>query len=79
MAIKIKVLELSENKGRILFEGEGNTYMNVLTDELLKDPELIVTTKGDRAPLEAVLDAAKRLSGYAAGLLHQLETVAPEA
>ncbi|MDN7024950.1 DNA-directed RNA polymerase subunit L [Methanoculleus sp. FWC-SCC1] len=94
MAVKIKVLELSENKTRILFEGEGNTYMNVLTDELLKDPavdvaqykqqfkfsdpELVVTTKGDRAPLDAVVDAAKRLSGYATGLLHELETVATE-
>lgn len=88
MAIKIKVLELEEKKARILFEGEGNTYMNALADELLEDPavdvaqykqpfkfsdpELIVTTKGDRAPLDAVQDAAKRLSGYASGLLREL-------
>ena len=91
MAMKLKLLELTDDKARILFEGEGNTYVNALAAELLSDPgvdvahhkqafqfsdpELVVTTIGGRDPLLAVTDAAKRLSGYAGELLQQMEAL----
>ncbi|GLI47406.1 DNA-directed RNA polymerase subunit L [Methanoculleus sp. FWC-SCC3] len=91
MAMKLKLLELTDDKARILFEGEGNTYVNALAAELINDPgvdvahhkqafqfsdpELVVTTIGGRPPLLAVTDAAKRLSGYAGELLQQMEAL----
>jgi DNA-directed RNA polymerase subunit L len=91
MAMKLKLLELTDDKARILFEGEGNTYVNALAAELLNDPgvdvahhkqafqfsdpELVVTTIGGRPPLLAITDAAKRLSGYAGELLQQMEAL----
>jgi len=91
MAMKLKLLELTDDKARILFEGEGNTYIDALAAELIRDPqvdvaqrkqafrftdpELIVTTVGGRSPLLAITDAAKRLSGYAGELLRQMETL----
>jgi DNA-directed RNA polymerase subunit L len=91
MAMKLKLLELTNEKARILFEGEGYTYLDALAAELLKDPgvdvaqrkqafkftdpELVVTTVGGRSPLDAVIDAAKRLSGCAGELLQQMETL----
>ncbi|MGI5938844.1 DNA-directed RNA polymerase subunit L, partial [Methanoculleus thermophilus] len=91
MAMKIKLLELTDDKARILFEGEGNTYINALAAELLNDPdvdvaqrrqafkftdpELVVTTINGRPPLLAVTDAAKRLSSVAEELLRQVKTL----
>lgn len=91
MAMKLKLLELTDDKARILFEGEGNTYVNALAAELINDPgvdvahhkqafqfsdpELVVTTIGGRPPLLAITDAAKRLSGYAGELLSQMEAL----
>lgn len=91
MAMNLKILELTEDKVRILFEGEGNTYINALAAELINDPdvdvaqhkqafrfsdpELVVTTVGGRSPLLATIDAAKRLSGYAGELLQQMEAL----
>jgi DNA-directed RNA polymerase subunit L len=91
MAMNLKILELTEDKVRILFEGEGNTYINALAEELINDPdvdvaqhkqafrfsdpELVVTTVGGRSPLLATIDAAKRLSGYAGELLQQMEAL----
>jgi DNA-directed RNA polymerase subunit L len=91
MAMKLKLQELTDDKARILFEGEGNTYINALAVELLNDPkvdvaqhrqvfqfsdpELVVTTIDGRPPLLAVTDAAKRLSGYAGELLRQMEAL----
>ncbi|CVK32965.1 MAG: DNA-directed RNA polymerase subunit L [Methanoculleus bourgensis] len=91
MAMKLKLLELTDDKARILFEGEGNTYVNALAAELINDPgvdvahhkqafqfsdpELVVTTIGGRPPLLAITDAAKRLSGYAGELLQQMEAL----
>ncbi|HOI14505.1 MAG TPA: DNA-directed RNA polymerase subunit L [Methanoculleus sp.] len=91
MAMKLKLLELTDDKARILFEGEGNTYIDALAAELIHDPqvdvaqrkqafrftdpELVVTTVGGRSPLLAITDAAKRLSGYAGELLRQMETL----
>ncbi|MDN5340293.1 MAG: DNA-directed polymerase subunit [Euryarchaeota archaeon] len=91
MAMKLKLLELTDDKARILFEGEGNTYIDALAAELIRDPqvdvaqrkqafrftdpELVVTTIGGRNPLLAITDAAKRLSGYAGELLRQMENL----
>ncbi|MDK2890819.1 MAG: DNA-directed polymerase subunit [Methanoculleus sp.] len=91
MAMKLKLLELTDDKARILFEGEGKTYINALAAELINDPdvdvaqhrqqflfadpELVVTTVNDRPPLLAITDAAKRLSGYAGELLRQTEAL----
>jgi DNA-directed RNA polymerase subunit L len=74
----VKVLELESNKARLLVQGEGHTFMNALTDEILRDPsvdvakyliefqfsepELLITTKGKKDPLVAIRDACKRLS-----------------
>ncbi|MCM2464784.1 DNA-directed RNA polymerase subunit L [Methanoculleus sp. CWC-02] len=91
MAMKLKLLELTDDRARILFEGEGKTYINALAAELINDPEvdvaqhrqvflfadpeLVVTTIGGRAPLLAITDAAKRLSGVAGELLRQVEAL----
>ena len=91
MAMKLKLLDLTDERARILFEGEGNTYIDALAAELLRDPqvdvaqrkqafrftdpELIVTTIGGRPPILAITDAAKRLSGYAEELLQQMESL----
>ncbi len=91
MAMKLKLLELTDDKARILFEGEGNTYINALAAELLNDPdvdvaqhrqafkftdpELVVTTVNGRAPLLAITDAAKRLSAIAGELLQQMNNL----
>ncbi|NLA99379.1 MAG: DNA-directed RNA polymerase subunit L [Methanomicrobiales archaeon] len=89
--MKLKLLELTDEKAQILFEGEGNTYIDALAAELIRDPqvdvaqrkqafrftdpELIVTTIGGRPPILAITDAAKRLSGYAEELLQQMESL----
>jgi DNA-directed RNA polymerase subunit L len=91
MAMKLKLQELTDDKVRILFEGEGKTYINALAAELINDPdvdvtqhrqvflfadpELVVTTVNGRPPLLAITDAAKRLSGYAGELLRQMEAL----
>lgn len=64
--MNIKVLELEEDKARLVIQGEGHTFMNLLTQEILKDPdvdvaryliefqfsdpELLVTTNGKKEP-----------------------------
>ena len=37
MAMKLKLLDLTDDRARILFEGEGNTYIDALAAELLHD------------------------------------------
>ncbi|RPJ53049.1 MAG: DNA-directed RNA polymerase subunit L [Methanobacteriota archaeon] len=75
--MQIKVLDVGKNRARIIFPGEGHTFMNLLTDEILKDPqvdvarytmefqfsdpELLVTTSGDRDPIAAIKDACTRI------------------
>jgi DNA-directed RNA polymerase subunit L len=94
MHMEIKIIDLEPNKARLLFVGEGHTFMNVLTDELLRDPgvdvarymmefhfsdpELMVTTVGDRDPLEAITDASRRLAGHCDDLLAQIADAASE-
>jgi DNA-directed RNA polymerase subunit L len=75
--MELKVLELGKNRVRVLFRGEDNTFMNLLTEEILKDPdvdvaqytmefqfsdpELRVTTQGDRDPIAVIKDACVRI------------------
>ena len=86
--MNIKILELGKNKARLEIRGEGHTFMNVLTEEILKDPgvdvarylikfqfsdpELLVTTRGNRDPLDVVKDACGRLEKSCNELLDQI-------
>ncbi len=86
--MEIKILELEKDKARILFVGENHTYMNVLADEILKnpdidvasyenkfhfeDPQLLVTTKNGADPLEAINKAAENLVGYCDDLIKRI-------
>lgn len=85
----VKVLELENNKARLVIQGEGHTFMNALVDEILRDPgidvakyviefqfsdpELLVTTKGKKDPLIAIRDACKRLSKNCDKLIKSLQ------
>jgi len=76
--MEIKILELEEGKARISFPTETHTFMNAITDELLKDPkvdvatytgtftftapELLVTTHKKADPIEAIRRAATNIS-----------------
>jgi DNA-directed RNA polymerase subunit L len=87
--MNIKVLELEEDKARLVIQGEGHTFMNLLTQEILKDPdvdvaryliefqfsdpELLVTTNGKKDPLKIISEACRRLAGYCDELLEQIE------
>lgn len=86
--MNIKILELEKNRARLTIHGEGHTFMNALTEEILRDPavdvakylikfqfsdpELLVTTRGDRNPLDVIKDACARLSGYCDDLLESI-------
>jgi DNA-directed RNA polymerase subunit L len=85
----VKVLELEPAKARLVIAGEGHTFMNALVEELLldpgvdvakyvikfqfADPELLVTTRGDREPVAAIRDACGRLVASCDQLLTDLE------
>ena len=85
----VKVLELENNKARLLIQGDGHTFMNALIDEILRDPsvdvakytiefqfsdpELLITTKGKKDPLVVIRDACKRLSKHCDKLIKSLE------
>lgn len=87
--MNIKVLELEVDKARLVIQGEGHTFMNLLTQEILKDPdvdvakyliefqfsdpELLVTTNGKKDPLKVITDACRRLAGYCDDLMEQIE------
>ncbi len=86
----IKVVELNESKARLVFRGQNHTFMNMLTEEILKDPsvdlakysmefqfsdpELIVTTTDGKDPLAVVAGACRRLIGYCDELLEQVRS-----
>ena len=40
--MNIKILELDENKVRLVISGEGHTFMNLLTEEIFRDPDVDV-------------------------------------
>ena len=85
----VKVLELEPTKARLVIAGEGHTFMNALVEELLldpgvdvakyvikfqfADPELLVTTRGEREPVAAIRDACGRLVASCDQLLADLE------
>jgi DNA-directed RNA polymerase subunit L len=87
--MNVKVLELESNKAHLVLQGEGHTFMNALTDEILRDPsvdvatytiefqfsdpELLVTTKGRKDPLIVIRDACRRLSKNCDKLIKGLE------
>jgi DNA-directed RNA polymerase subunit L len=86
--MNIEIQELTGDRARILFRGEGHTFMNMLTDEILQnpavdvakytmefqfsDPELIVTTDGSIDPLTVIREACERLMGYCDELLEDV-------
>ena len=86
--MNITVLELLEDKVRISIPGQGHTFMNALTAEILRDPSvdvasyviefqfsdpiLIVTTIDKKDPVQPIIDACKRLSGDCSDLLAEL-------
>ena len=86
--MEIKVLELSKDRARIVFPGEGHTFMNLLTDEVLKDPavdvarytmefqhsdpEFFVTTNR-KDPIKVIRDACRRISGYCDEILEGIK------
>lgn len=88
--MNITVLELSDDTVRMVIIGQGHTFLNTLTNELLQDPVvdvatylvefqfsdpvLTVTTHDKADPVEAVKRACKRVSDACADLLNQLET-----
>lgn len=42
ISMKLKIIELEKSKIRLSLEGEGHTFMNALTEEILSDPEVDV-------------------------------------
>ncbi|MCX6693940.1 MAG: DNA-directed RNA polymerase subunit L [Methanomicrobiales archaeon] len=89
--MNLKVLALAEEKVHLVIVGEGHTFMNALTEELLKDPgvdiakyvikfqfsdpELLVTTKGGKSPLLAITEACMRMMATCEHLLVQARAV----
>ena len=87
--MEIKILELEKDRARLLIAGEGNTFMNALTEEILNDPavdvaryrikyqfsdpELFITTKEGKSPIAAIREACGRLSGFCDKLLKDLD------
>ncbi|HOS81266.1 MAG TPA: DNA-directed RNA polymerase subunit L [Methanolinea sp.] len=90
--MNIKILELTKDKVKLLIQGEGHTFMNVLTEEILtdpdvdvakylikfqfSDPELLVTTNGKKDPLQAITEACQRISRTCDDLLGSLNASA---
>ncbi len=88
--MNIKILELTKDKVKLLIQGEGHTFMNVLTEEILadpdvdtarylikfqfSDPELLVTTKGEKDPLQVISEACQRISRTCDDLLESVST-----
>ncbi|HWQ67445.1 MAG TPA: DNA-directed RNA polymerase subunit L [Methanospirillum sp.] len=89
--MNITVLELTEDKVRIALPGQGHTFMNALTAEILLDPSvdvanyiiefqfsdpvLTVTTHDKQDPLTPVYAGCSRLSANCKGLLEDLKKV----
>lgn len=87
--MEIKILELEKDRARLLIAGEGNTFMNALTEEILtdpevdvaryrikyqfSDPELYITTIGGKSPIAAIRDACSRLAGFCDDLIKDID------
>jgi len=88
--MNIKILELEKNKARMVFVSEKHTFMNLLTDEILKDtavdvakyeieyqfsdPELLVTTDGSKDPVQIIREACERISRSCDEVLMQVQS-----
>jgi DNA-directed RNA polymerase subunit L len=84
----VKVLDLENDKARLVIQGESHTFMNALVEELLSDPdvdvakymiefqfsdpELLVTTKGRKNPLPIIKKACKRISDHCNELIEDI-------
>jgi len=89
--MNIKIIELAKDRVRILFPGEGHTFMNMLTEEILNnpgvdvakysmefqfsDPELVVTTKGGKDPIAIIKEACKHLIKNCDELLDEIKNI----
>lgn len=89
MDMDITLLEIKENKVRLVLNREGHTFANAIVNELLNDPEvdvakysmefqfsepeLLVTTRGSKKPLDAIREAADRIAKNCDELLQSLE------
>jgi len=89
MDMDITVLEIMDNKVRLVLNGEGHTFANAIVNELLNDPEvdvakytmefqfsepeLLVTTKGSKKPIDAVREATDRIVKNCDDLLQSIE------
>ncbi|MDD4127702.1 MAG: DNA-directed RNA polymerase subunit L [Methanomicrobium sp.] len=87
--MEIKIIELTEEKARIAFAGEDHTYMNMLKEEILKNPDvdvaqyyneytftdpiLLVTTKNKKDPVVIIKKAAQDISDVCKNLISQVE------
>lgn len=87
--MEIKVIELKDDLARISFVGEGHTFMNMLVDEILKnpgvdvanyssdfhfnDPVLLVTTKDGSNPVDVIRSAATNISNNCSSILEDIE------
>jgi len=86
--LQVEVLTSTRNRLEVKLRGEGHTVLNLLVSELNSDPRVIaayrvehplldvvylhVTTEGDLSPLEALEEAARRLSEKLGSLKSQL-------
>ena len=86
--MEIKILELSKDRARIVFPGEGHTFMNLLTDEVLKDPavdvarytmefqhsdpEFFIATNR-KDPVRVIQEACRRISDYCDEILEGIK------
>jgi len=87
----IKILEREGDKVRMVLKGQGHTFMNALTEEILadpavdvakyvvkyqfSDPELLVTTKGEKDPFLVIKEACSRLTAQCDELLEQVRAL----
>ncbi|TAJ45448.1 DNA-directed RNA polymerase subunit L [Methanofollis fontis] len=85
----IKILEREGDMVRMVLKGQGHTFMNALTEEILadptvdvakyviqyqfSDPELLVTTKGGRDPVTVVIEACNRITAVCNDLIGQVQ------
>lgn len=86
--MNITVLELEDDMVKIALPGQGHTFMNALTAEILKDPVvdvatyviefqfsdpvLTVTTREKKDPIGPIMEACKRLSTHCSDLTASL-------
>jgi DNA-directed RNA polymerase subunit L len=84
----IKILEREDDKVRMVLKGQGHTFMNALTEEILTDPsvdvakyvimfqfsepELLVTTRDGKDPMVSVREACARLTAQCDELLEEV-------